>query len=122
MLDTSILIDFYRKTDKSKSLFFKLSDENRIFAVSVITHFEIYSGSKPEQTTFWNNLFYDFPVIPLNKDISLLATSINTALKKKRMQIDIPDLLIAATAITQGLPCATLNKKHFARIDGLKLI
>lgn len=49
------------------------------------------------------------------------AVSINSGLKRKRKQIDLPDLFIAATAIANDLPL-TLNRKQFNRIDTLKLI
>ena len=50
------------------------------------------------------------------------AVAINTTLKRRRKQIDLADLLIAATAITHGLSIATLNKKHFDRIDTLNIL
>ena len=34
----------------------------------------------------------------------------------------IADLFIAATATSRNLPLATLNKKHFERIDSLQII
>lgn len=39
------------------------------------------------------------------------AVAINRALKKKRKQIEIADLFIAATAVAYNFPLATLNKK-----------
>jgi tRNA(fMet)-specific endonuclease VapC len=47
---------------------------------------------------------------------------INNALKRKRKQIDIADLFIAATALSNNLPFATLNLKHFERIDNLQIV
>ena len=32
------------------------------------------------------------------------------------------DLFIAATAITHNLPIATLNRRHFERIDSLNIM
>ncbi len=124
LLDTSVLIDFYRKKDKSKSLFFKLLGENpdRIFAISVITHFEIYIGSRPDQITFWDNMFHDFLILPLSAAVSDISVSIDSDLKKTSKRLEIPDLFIAATAIANDLQLATLNKKHFDRIKKLKRI
>jgi predicted nucleic acid-binding protein len=51
-----------------------------------------------------------------------VAVELNKELKRKRKLIDIADLFIAATAIANNLPFATLNKKHFDRIDGLSII
>jgi len=45
LLDTSILIDFFRKRDKSKSILFQLAGQYR-FSISVITAFEIKIGIK----------------------------------------------------------------------------
>lgn len=36
--------------------------------------------------------------------------------------IEFRDIFIAATCIVNGLPIVTLNKKHFKRIAGLKII
>jgi tRNA(fMet)-specific endonuclease VapC len=38
LLDTSVLIELFRVKDKSKTLFFQLSAEEEIFAVSALTH------------------------------------------------------------------------------------
>jgi len=43
-------------------------------------------------------------------------------LKLKRKQIEIADLFIAATAVAHNFPFATLNRKHFDRIDRLNIL
>jgi predicted nucleic acid-binding protein len=43
-------------------------------------------------------------------------------LKRKRKQIALADLFIAATAISNQLSFATLNRKHFDRIEELNII
>ncbi|WP_426671570.1 type II toxin-antitoxin system VapC family toxin [Mucilaginibacter sp. McL0603] len=122
LLDTSILIEYYRKKDKSKSALFGLLQTPSIFAVSAVTHFEIYTGSSNEQSDFWNEFFQKITVLPFNAEISIEAANIDAALKKKRKQIAIPDLFIAATAIHHNIPLVTLNKKHFERVDKIQLV
>ena len=61
-------------------------------------------------------------VIPFDEPTVDKAVDINTNLKRKRKQIAIADLFIAATAISHNLPFATLNRKHFDRIDELNII
>ena len=51
-LDTSVLIDYYRKKDKSKSLLFNLTKVYPFFAVTAITEYELYSGNSEEQNFF----------------------------------------------------------------------
>ncbi len=123
LLDTSILIEYFRKTNKSKSLLFKLSEQKAYsFAVSAITQFEIYTGSNKTQQEFWNQFFESVTLLPFDSETAVIAANLNAELKRKRKQIAIPDLFIAATAIQSDLKIATHNQKHFARIDALKLV
>ena len=61
-------------------------------------------------------------VIPLDEISVDTAVTINNALKRKRKQIDLADLFIAATAISHNYSLATLNRKHFDRIETLNII
>jgi predicted nucleic acid-binding protein len=121
-LDTSILIDFFRKEKKENSLFFRLTQQYRIFTVSVITEYEIFVGSNQEQQEFWENFFSRIVVLPFDSASSQMAVQIFKDLKAKNKLIEIPDILIAATAMQNNLPLATTNLKHFDRIEGLELV
>lgn len=61
-------------------------------------------------------------VLVLDEIVAQTAVDINNELESKRKQIGIADLFIAATAVTNNLPFATLNRKHFDRIDSLHLL
>jgi tRNA(fMet)-specific endonuclease VapC len=122
LIDTSILIDYYRKTDKENSIWISLLRSEYTFAVSAITKYEIYSGATQTQLNFWDNVFQSIQVMPFDETAADIAVEINKNLKIKRKQIDIADLFIAATAINHNLSIATLNKRHFERIDKLNII
>jgi tRNA(fMet)-specific endonuclease VapC len=122
LVDTSILIDYYRKSDKANAVWVALIDQGYEFVVSAITKYELYSGATPSQIEFWNSILSIIPVIPFDENCVDAAVVINVALKRKRKQIDLADLFIAATALNQNLAIATLNKKHFERIDGLTVL
>ena len=121
-LDTSVLIDFYRKKNKSKSFFYELTNRYQLFAVSAITAYEVYAGSSTVQDEFWDKFFQTISVLPFDNDINKTAIDIQRELKRDRKQIEIPDLFIGATAIQHGLKLATLNTRHFERIVGLQII
>jgi tRNA(fMet)-specific endonuclease VapC len=121
LVDTSILIDYYRKTDKEKSVWINLVRQGYSFAISAVTKYEIYAGAT-RQLAFWDIILQAITVIPFDEASVNIAVTLNNILKKKRKQIDLADLFIAATAVTNNLPLATLNRKHFDRIDTLKLI
>lgn len=122
LVDTSMLIDFYRKTDKANSAWVALVRKGYGCAISAITKYEIYSGATPSQLEFWNTILQAIAVIPFDSNAVDTAVSINAGLKRKRKQIDLADLFIAATALTHNLPFATLNRKHFDRVEGLEII
>ena len=122
LLDSSVLIEYFRKKDKFQTFFFKLSKQYNGFAIPVTVHFEILAGSNRVQDKFWENLFNDFLIIPYIAPINYLAREIRWSLMKKRKSIEFKDLLIAATALNFNLALATLNKKHYSDIEDIILI
>ncbi len=122
LVDTSILIEYFRKTDKANATWMRLFDEGYDFCISAITHYEIYAGATAGQRPFWNHALQRIQVLPMDETVSQMAVDLNGALKKARKQIGMADLFIAATAVAHKLPLATLNKKHFERIDTLTVL
>ena|ERR1017187_4785888 len=122
LADTSVLIDFFRKSDKSNSYLVILLKRGYDFSISAITEYEIYSGATGQQKLYWQDFLSRIEVLPFDKAAVNTAVEINDALKLKRKQIDIADLFIAATAVSNNLPLATLNTKHFERVDSLSII
>lgn len=122
MIDTSLLIDYFRKTDKSKSRLVRLSEQFDQFVISAVTEFEIYSGATDAQLTFWMELLSEIRVLPFDSRVSQSAVAIQKDLKRLRKTIDKADLFIAATAVANGFTLDTLNRKHFDKIQQLTLL
>lgn len=121
LLDTSVLIDYFRKQDKQRSLLFQLVQQGCQLRISAVTEFEIFSGVTDAQQAFWNSLLEEVMGIPFGSIEAHQAVSTQRELRRARKQLDIPDLFIAATALVHGLPIATLNRKHFERVAGLQI-
>jgi len=83
--------------------------------------YEFLIGRNPSNAPMIDGLIASFQMIDWDWACMLTATKVHTALKAKNQLIETPDIIIASVAITNGLPLATLNTKHFERIDGLKL-
>ena len=62
MIDTGLLIDHFRKTNKANSRLVKLTTQYDRLAISTITEFEIFSGATSEQQSYWAALFSKFEV------------------------------------------------------------
>jgi len=122
VIDTSILIDYYRRTDKKRAVWTFLAEQEYRFAISAITKYEIYSGASAQQLDFWDTILSKVQVLAVDEDVVDKAVEVNGILKKKRGQIDLADLLIASTAVRNGLSLATLNRKHFERIEQLTIV
>ncbi len=122
LLDTSILIDFYRKSNKENSHLVKLNSTYDIIFASQITFFEIYIGSNQQQKNFWDNVFNQITVLDFDFKATSSAVQIYKQLKAQNKLIETADIFIAATAIANNLSLATLNTKHFNRIENLKTV
>ena len=120
-IDTTVLIDYYRKKDKSKSILVELSRTYN-FCISVITKLEILVGVGPETEDFWTGVFSRMTIIPLNELEVEKASQIIRSLKRQNGIIEIQDILIAATAIVNNVKFSTINRKHFNRISELIMV
>jgi tRNA(fMet)-specific endonuclease VapC len=122
LLDSSVLIELFRSTNKENTLFYKLASDETNFAISAITHYEIFSGSNYKQDSFWDNLIDSVEILDFDLQASLQAVQIYKELKKNNQMIDLADILIAATSISNNIKLATLNLKHFERIKVLEIV
>jgi len=69
LLDTSVLIEFFRKTDKSNSRFYQLTDTFDAFCISVITEYEIFIGAtSTAQKEYWKNFLEKVRIISLDSE------------------------------------------------------
>ena len=121
VVDTGIFIDYLRARDKSKTILQDLPDNVELY-ISSITLYELYMGATSAQK--WvdvKTLTEDIPVLPFTKTIAEKAAIVYQELKKENKIIEFRDIFIAATALVHDLPILTRNKKHFTRVDGLKL-
>lgn len=122
LLDTGILIDYFRKKNKSKSTFYSSSKFYNSFAVSIVTKYEIMVGSTNEQSFFWQEFFGQVEVIPFDENCLNVAVSNYKYLRRKNQLIEIEDLFIGSTGIAYNLKIATLNPQHFQRMEKLQLL
>ena len=88
LLDTSILIEYYRKKDKKDTLLFKLS-ETHSFSISVVTKYELLAGTKPDKLSFTLSIIQNMKVLELNEKCIDIAIEIFNELKKKKHKVKI---------------------------------
>ncbi len=122
LIDTSIVIEYLRSQNRKVSAFVKLFKDNDL-CISAISIFELYNGATNESKKHdIEILCYELENIDFDTDTAKTASEIYRNLRSKNKIIEFRDILISATAIRYNLPIATLNVKHFERIENLQLI
>jgi tRNA(fMet)-specific endonuclease VapC len=122
LVDTTLLIDFFRKKNKQKTSLTHLWQAHSLY-VSVITVYEFQVGANsPEQLANQNEVIKDMGIIALDSICTYQAILLYQTLKRTNSRIGFADTLIAATALAHEIPVATLNKEHFERVPNLTLI
>lgn len=121
LIDTSIIIDYLRQKDKSKTIQIQLEQSQAQLYTSIITHTECFSGKsvweRREAFQALQLYFSDIEILPLEEKISEKAGEIRSKTGK-----NLADAIIAATAVHHKLNLATLNRKDFEKIKGLHLV
>lgn len=121
LIDTSIIIDYLRQKDKSKTLLYYFGHHRYQLYASIITHAESYAGKsvweRKEAMELLEKLFSNIKILPLEERFSKKAGLISAT----NHNLEIVDAIIASTAISFDLELATFNIKDFEKIEGIKL-
>lgn len=116
ILDSNILIYYTKRDPKVISLLKGLRRE--YFFISVITRIEVLMGAKTDQETKGlDQILRTFAPLDLGTKIALEAVRLE---QKHHKKLKFKDLLIAATAMVEGLTLVTADK-DFKKIPDLEL-
>lgn len=122
VVDTSILIDYLRGGKRGVQFIEEIEgDEDSELFVPTIVIFELFSGQStksPIIVTKILNLLKFFQRIELTEEVARLAGGL---LRDTKQRIQVPDYIIAASALQVNATVATLNQKHFVQIPNLNL-
>lgn len=89
---------------------------------ATIVQYEVAAGNHSRFDDIWSRILRSSKIFPVTESVAEIAVLIYKDLKRRNMLIEPLDIMIAATALANDLPLATLNRKHFERIDGLKIV
>lgn len=120
LLDTSILIDIERGM--------RPLPEDEDFVIATVTAAELLHGlmmatkaHRARREAFVEHVFELVPTIPFNLTIARTYARIWVEALRSGRSPGAHDLMVAATALTLDVPLATLNRRDFVRISGLRL-
>lgn len=119
LLDTNILIEILKDNPATQQ---QMQGLNEPLAISSVTAMELIYGARNKQEVLKLQKFMRmFHVFHLNEDISLKALQLVTEYAKSHT-LDIPDSLIASTALNHKCTLLTYNVKDFQFIPDLELL
>jgi len=122
VIDTSVFIEHLRAKDKLNTTLYLLLDNTELF-ISSVSMYELYMGATSvEKENDIVAITEDIQILPFTATVTHKAARLYHLLKKENKLIEFRDIFIAATCIVNELPLVTLNKKHFNRIEELKLV
>lgn len=128
LIDTSVAVALEREDGQLRAVLERAGDDAP--AMAAITASELLHGVHRADTALRRerrlhhveSILGVVPVLPFDMDVARIHARIWADLAARGQIIGAHDLIIAATALAHGLPVATMNRKHFRRIDGLELL
>jgi len=119
LLDTNILVEYYRGNEEIRDELQQIGYDT--LGVSVITVMELLYGARnKEELERLKKSLYSLHQFYLTPAISIRAVDL-IKLYAKSHTLQIPDALIAATALEEDIPLYTMNVKDFQFISQINL-
>ena len=125
LMDTDWAIDYLNDREPVASRIEELREEG--VGVSIISIAELYEGvhfSKEPETSEKRLLGFlsGVAILGIDEAICRMFGKERGKLRRKGLLIGDFDLLIASTSLYYGIPLCTNNRKHYERIEGLRVI
>ena len=116
LLDTDVLVDFFRGQVKAVAFINNYSD--RIILSSIVVA-ELFAGAKGSAEQVALEEFVSlFRVIPVNVEIAKAGGLYKSKFGKSH-GVGLADAILAATAEAENAELKTLNTKHYPMLKGL---
>lgn len=120
VVDTSILIDHLRGGNVWKKIVSEINDDTQLFVPTIVL-FELFSGTSTEKPAVVSQIYKllgKFQRLDLNE---LIARQAGELYRDTNKTLEIPDYIIAASALQINAQIVTLNQKHFTQIPGVNI-
>jgi predicted nucleic acid-binding protein len=113
LLDTNVLIDVLCNRGNRRHLLANFVEQGHTLATSAINVGEVYAGMRPHETTETDRLMSNIESYPTTGAIARHAGMLKSAYSQKGKTLSLPDMIVAATALTHGCSLMTNNRKDF---------
>lgn len=121
LLDTSVVIDVLNHRGGRSEFFRQLLQEGHTFACCAITIAEVYAGMRPHEKSATEELLGGLEYFETARATAERAGHLKASWARKGHRLGLPDVLVAAVALGNGLTLATDNRRNFPMPE-LKLL
>ena len=124
LIDTDWVVDYLRGRAAAMRLLASFANDELF--ISPITHGEIYDGIEQSADPIaaqsgYQRFLIDISIVPVDEEIVRRFFRVRRQLRQAGTPLEDLDLMIAATALHHDLTLVTRNRRHYDRIQGLKL-
>lgn len=126
ILDSDVLIHLLRNDSKTAELIKSFETENEL-GTTDINAFELYRGAyksnrADSELAAAKGLLRTLFLTGTNEVAMEMSAKIIADLERKGNPIDLRDLFIGSICLANSFKLLTRNKKHFEKINGLRLV
>ncbi|MGA1840047.1 MAG: PIN domain-containing protein [bacterium] len=120
IVDTSVLIDFLKGSEKYAEEVTSLLVKNRAITTGIIIA-ELLQGIKnPKEEQNISELMTSINTLEISTELWIKAGKLSSSLRKKGISLPLTDVTIATLALEYNLYIFTMDK-HFEKIPGIHL-
>ena len=116
VIDTDILIDHFHGNEAAKAFIREKLLSGETLTISVVTVSEIIAGMRSGEEQRTEMLFGLFNIFPVDVTIARIAGAYLNRYPSAN-ELDLGDVLIAATALVNGAELYTRNVRHYPMDD-----
>jgi|SRR3989338_9449377 len=125
-LDTSYVVDYLRGRKEAKEIYVKYSSQGEILSIPSpvimeLAHGAYQSNKKEEEIKKIKDFIISLNIYDFDEDVAWKAGEVEALLRKRGDIIEPEDIMIASICIVNNETLITRNKKHFEKIQGLKI-
>ena len=119
--DSSIVVDKLRGGKSWTKFVGALDEEDAKFYLSTISIFELYSGESTRNPAAAKVLREALKLFEKVEVTTKIAQRAGEIYRDAKVDLEMPDYVIAATALELGAEVVTLNRKHFGKVPGVRV-
>jgi predicted nucleic acid-binding protein len=113
LLDTSVIIDALNGKKGRDEFLDGLLGQRNLLACCSINVTEVYAGMLPREAAATEEFLRSLKFYEVTWDVARLAGELKNQWSKKGHTLLLPDVTVAAVALSNGLTLLTDNRKHF---------